>query len=133
MLKHQNYVWYSWQQTTRTLFCLNCRGTDKTKCWHHCSQWSLLSRRRQPTKAQHWIYPQLVRKTSSLSGEGFIVKNSIASKLATLPTSYFDCIICMHLPLSNQQYTSLFSVYSSTLLADPVEKELILFWSMQSI
>ena len=57
-----------------------------------------------------------------LSGVGFMVRNSIASKLENQPTGHSDCIISMRLPLWNQQYATLFSVYSPTLKAEPAEK-----------
>ena len=47
-----------------------------------------------------------------LSGVGFMVRNSIASKLENQPTGHSDRIISMRLPLWNQQYATLFSVYS---------------------
>ena len=46
-----------------------------------------------------------------LSGVGFMVRNSIASKLENQPTGHSDRIISMRLPLWNQQYATLFSVY----------------------
>ena len=48
-----------------------------------------------------------------LSGVGFMVRNSIASKLENQPTGHSDRIITMRLPLWNQQYATLFSVYST--------------------
>ena len=58
-----------------------------------------------------------------LSGVGFMVRNSIASKLENQPTGHSDRIISMRLPLRNQQYATLFSVYSPTLKAEPAEKD----------
>ena len=58
-----------------------------------------------------------------LSGVGFMVRNSIASKLENQPTGHSDRIISMRLPLWNQQYATLFSVYSPTLKAEPAEKD----------
>ena len=58
-----------------------------------------------------------------LSGVGFMVRNSIASKLENQPMGHSDRIISMRLPLWNQQYATLFSVYSPTLKAEPAEKD----------
>ena len=58
-----------------------------------------------------------------LSGVGFMMKTSIASKLENLPTGHSDRIMSMRLPLRNDQYVTLFSVYAPTLQAEPVEKD----------
>jgi len=58
-----------------------------------------------------------------LSGVGFMVKNTIASKLETLPTGHSDRIMSMRMPLSNDQHVTLFSIYSPTLQADQAEKD----------
>ena len=58
-----------------------------------------------------------------LSGVGFMVRNSIASKLENQPTGHSGRIISMRLLLWNQQYATLFSVYSPTLKAEPAEKD----------
>ena len=63
--------------------------------------------------------PQSERR---LSGVGFMIKNTIASKLENLPTGHSDRIISMRLPLENKQHITLFSVYSPTLQADPADK-----------
>ena len=69
----------------------------------------------------HWSgKPETERR---LSGVGFMVRNSIASKLENQPTGHSDRIISMRLPLWNQQYATLFSVYSPTLKAEPAEKD----------
>ena len=57
-----------------------------------------------------------------LSGVGFMIRSSIASKLENLPTGHSDRIMSMRLPLKNGHATML-SVYSPTLQADPTEKE----------
>ena len=46
-----------------------------------------------------------------LSGVGFMVRTSIASKLESLPTGHSDWIISMRLLLKNQQHVTLFSTY----------------------
>ena len=58
-----------------------------------------------------------------LSGVGFMVKDSIATKLSNLPTGHTDRIMSMRLPLGNQQHATLFSVYAPTLQADSSEKD----------
>ena len=58
-----------------------------------------------------------------LSGVGFMVVDSIASRLEHLPTGHSDRIISMRLPLHKQQYVTLFSVYAPTLQADEGEKD----------
>ena len=57
-----------------------------------------------------------------LSGVGFMIRNTIASRLENLPTGHSDRIISMRLPLGNKQHITLFSVYSPTLKADPADK-----------
>jgi len=59
-----------------------------------------------------------------LSGVGFMVKNSIASRLEHLPTGHSDRIMSMRLPLCNDQHATLFSIYSPTLQANPAETKL---------
>jgi len=58
-----------------------------------------------------------------LSGVGLMMKNSIASKLETLPTGHSDRIISMRLPLEKKQHLTIFSVYAPTLLADSADKD----------
>ncbi|KAJ7421561.1 hypothetical protein WISP_41931 [Willisornis vidua] len=57
-----------------------------------------------------------------LSGVGFMIKNSVASKLENLPTGHSDRIMFLRFPLHNKQHVVLFSVYAPTLQADPAEK-----------
>ncbi|GFS05836.1 endonuclease-reverse transcriptase [Elysia marginata] len=52
-----------------------------------------------------------------------MIKDSLASKLETLPTGHSDCIMSMRLPLDKNQHLTLFSVYAPTLQAEPVEKD----------
>ncbi|KAJ7424048.1 hypothetical protein WISP_30595 [Willisornis vidua] len=59
---------------------------------------------------------------SHLSGVGFMIKNSIVSKLENLLTGHSDHIIFLCLPLHNKQHV-LFSVYDPTLQVGPVEKD----------
>ncbi|KAI8495015.1 hypothetical protein Bbelb_270010 [Branchiostoma belcheri] len=58
-----------------------------------------------------------------LSGVGFMIENTIASKLENLPTGHSDRIISMRLPLTKKQHVTLFSVYAPTLQADPTDKD----------
>ena len=58
-----------------------------------------------------------------LSGVGFMVRDSIATKLTNLPIGHSNRIISMRLPLSVQQHATFFSVYAPTLQADPAERE----------
>ncbi|XP_071504204.1 craniofacial development protein 2-like [Diadema antillarum] len=57
-----------------------------------------------------------------LPGVGFMVKNSIASRLENLPTGHSDRIMSMRLSLRKGQYITLSSVYAPTLQAEPAEK-----------
>ena len=59
-----------------------------------------------------------------LSGVGFMVRNSIASKLDRLPTGHSDRIMSMRLLLEGKQFLTLSSVYAPTLLADPADKDI---------
>lgn len=58
-----------------------------------------------------------------LSGVGFMIRDSIATKLASLPAGHSDRIISMRLPLCDQQHATLFSVCAPTLQADPADKD----------
>ncbi|KAJ7411780.1 craniofacial development protein 2-like [Pitangus sulphuratus] len=58
-----------------------------------------------------------------LAGVGFMIKNSIVSKLEHLPTRHSDRIISLRLPLHNKQHAVLFSIYAPTLQAGPAEKD----------
>ena len=52
-----------------------------------------------------------------------MVRNSIVSKLESLPSRHSDRIVSMRLPLNIEQHLTLFSVYSSSLQAEPAEKK----------
>ena len=52
-----------------------------------------------------------------LSGVGFMLRTSIASKLENLSYGHSDRIMPMHLPLENNKYVKLISVYAPTLEA----------------
>ncbi|KAJ7425713.1 craniofacial development protein 2-like protein [Willisornis vidua] len=58
-----------------------------------------------------------------LSGVGFMIKNSVVSKLENLLIGHSNHIISLHLPLYNKQHVALFSVKAPTFQADPVEKD----------
>ena len=58
-----------------------------------------------------------------LSGVGFMIRNTIVSKLENLPTGHSDRIISMRLPLRKKQFVTLFCVYAPTLQADPADKD----------
>ena len=55
-------------------------------------------------------------------GVGFMVRNSITSKLVTSPTYHSERIISMYPQLKSNQHLTVFSVYTPTRLADPVIK-----------
>ena len=59
---------------------------------------------------------------------GLMVRNSIASKLDRLPIGHSDWIMSMRLLLEGKQHLALFIVYAPTLLADPVDKDIILLF-----
>ena len=61
-------------------------------------------------------------KEKRLSGVGFMLKTSFASKLENLPLGHSDCIMSMRLPLENMKYVTLLSVYALTLQAEPAAK-----------
>jgi len=60
-----------------------------------------------------------------LAGVGFMVRTSIASKLENLPgkPGHSDRIMSMRLPLKNNKYATLFSVYAPTLQVELAEKD----------
>ena len=71
----------------------------------------------------YWSGKQSTKRR--LSGVGLMVRNSIASKLERLPTGHSDRIMSMRLPLEGKQHLTHFSVYAPTLLADPVDKDIL--------
>ena len=58
-----------------------------------------------------------------LSGVGFMIKNSIASKLQSLPGGHSDRLMSLRLPLQDNQFVTIISVYAPTLQADLNSKE----------
>ena len=52
-----------------------------------------------------------------LSGVGFMI-----SKLQNLPIGHSDRLMSLHLPLRDDKYVTLISVYAPTLQADPITK-----------
>ena len=52
-----------------------------------------------------------------------MIKNSIASKLQNLPIGHSDHLMSLRLPLRDDKYVTLISVYAPTLQADPITKE----------
>ena len=52
-----------------------------------------------------------------------MIRDSLASKLETIPTGHSDRIISMRLPLQNKKHATLISVYAPTLQADPEDKD----------
>ena len=47
-----------------------------------------------------------------LSGAGFMIKNSIASKLRSLPVGQSDRLMSLRLPLQDNQRVTIISVYA---------------------
>ena len=73
----------------------------------------------------HLIYPLLVRQITNkdtFKVQALRSESPLLPGLKKLPAGYYDSIISVHIPLTNQQYATLFSVYSPTLPADPTEK-----------
>ena len=58
-----------------------------------------------------------------LSGVGFMIRNSVASKLQSLPVGHSDRLMSLRLPLKGNQSLTIISVYAPTLQADPMVKE----------
>ena len=52
-----------------------------------------------------------------------MLRDSIVSKLESLPTGYFDCILSTSLSLRKGYHATLFSVYALTLQADSTAQE----------
>ena len=63
------------------------------------------------------------KEESRQSGVGFMIKTSIAKKLQNLPVGHSDRLMSLRLPLRDNQFVTLISVYAPTLLADPLTKE----------
>ena len=58
-----------------------------------------------------------------LSGVGFMIKNTIAGKLQNLPVGHSDRLMSLRLPLREDKFVTIISVYAPTLQADPATKE----------
>lgn len=69
----------------------------------------------------YWSGKQATKRRRS--GVGFMIRDSIATKLASLRTGHSDRIISMRLPLRDQQHATLLIVYATTLQADPADKD----------
>ena len=54
---------------------------------------------------------------------GFMIRNSIISRLDSLPVGHSDRLMSLRLPLLEDQYATIISVYAPTLQADPTTKE----------
>ena len=81
---------------------------------------------RQAQRARRRLHYLPVRKASvraTLSGAGFMIKDTIASNMENLPTGHSDHIISMRLPLKRKQCVTHFSVYCPTLQAEPSDKD----------
>ena len=53
-----------------------------------------------------------------LSGVGFVIKTSIARKLQNLPAGHSDRIMSLRLPIKNNRFATVLSVYAPTLPAE---------------
>ena len=58
-----------------------------------------------------------------LSGVGFMIRNSVIRWLESLPVGHSDRLMSLRLPLQENQYATIISVYAPTLQADPTTKE----------
>ena len=58
-----------------------------------------------------------------LSGVGFMIKTSIARKLQNLPVGHSDRIMSLKLPIQNNKFATVPSVYTPTLQAETGVKE----------
>ncbi|GFN94510.1 craniofacial development protein 2 [Plakobranchus ocellatus] len=86
------------------------RFADEGNLWEHGAGYTLYWSGKSSTERR-------------LSGVGFMMKNSIATKLETLPRAHSDRIISMRLPLEKKQHLTIFSVYAPTLMAEPADKD----------
>ena len=68
-------------------------------------------------------WSDISREDHRLSREGFMLKNTLASKLTSLPLGHSDRLKPFHLTLQGNQFTTIISVYAPTLIADPATKE----------
>jgi len=53
-----------------------------------------------------------------ISSVGFMIKNCMANKLHSLPFGHSDRLISVRLPVQDNVFATLISVYTPTLLAD---------------
>ena len=58
-----------------------------------------------------------------LSGVGFMIKNTITGRLQNLPVGHSDRLMSLRLPLCEDKFLTIISVYAPTLQADPATKE----------
>ena len=58
-----------------------------------------------------------------LSGVSFMIKTSTARKLQNLPVGHSDLIMSLKLPIQDNRFTTVLSVYTPTLQAETEVKE----------
>ena len=84
----------------------------------------------------HWSGKS--KEDRRLSGVGFMLKNTLASKLTSLPVGHSDRIMSLRLILQCNQFATIISVYAPTFRADPETKEAFnsdlrsLLWKVES-
>ncbi|KAL8623796.1 hypothetical protein ACOMHN_059877 [Nucella lapillus] len=64
-----------------------------------------------------------LRKEHRLSGDGFMIKTPIASRLHSLPVSHSDRLMSLRLLIQENGLATLISIYAPTLQADAGVKE----------
>ena len=60
-----------------------------------------------------------------LSGVSFMIKTSITRKMQNLPVGHSDCIMSLRLPIQDNKFATVLSVYAPTLQAETGVKEAI--------
>ena len=58
-----------------------------------------------------------------LSEVGFMLKNTLARKLTSVPEEYPDRLTSLRLTLQGNQLAAIINVYAPTLMVDPATKE----------
>ena len=58
-----------------------------------------------------------------LSGVGFMIKTSIANRLQSLPVGHSDRLMSLRLPIQDNKFATIISVYAPTMQADSRVKE----------
>ena len=94
---------------------LSTRGQGNSSAGHHqycCSQYV------KGSLTEHAIPFSGLEKTRTSATSGFMIKTSIARKLQNLPIAHSDRLMFLRVPVQDNKFATVITVYASTLQAD---------------